>query len=206
MKVWIDLANSPHPLLFAPLADRLERDGATVVVTLRDTAQTLPLARPRWPDAPLIGGPTPRSRLSKAWAMASRAQELASWARAARPDVALSHNSYGQLVAARLVGVPSVTAMDYEFQPANHVAFRAATRIMLPEAIPAHTVRRQGATARKVVRYPGVKEELYVGDFTPDPDVLGRARNRAGRNDASCGRAHAATAGHLPWLPEPAVL
>ena len=38
--------------------------------------------------------------------MARRVAELRSWAaRQARPDVALSHNSYGQIIAARWLGV-----------------------------------------------------------------------------------------------------
>jgi len=38
----------------------------------------------------------------------------------------LSHNSYSQIVAARLLRIPVVTAMDFEHQPANHLAFRLA--------------------------------------------------------------------------------
>src|SRR5262249_12426577 len=49
VKVWIDLSNSPHPLLFAPIARALEGRGHEVAVTVRDHAQTLELARERWP-------------------------------------------------------------------------------------------------------------------------------------------------------------
>jgi predicted glycosyltransferase len=162
-------------LLFDPLARRLTQQlDAIAVITVRDNAQTLSLARERWPDATVIGGPTPVGWGRKARAMAGRALGLVRWARETKPDVALSHNSYGQLLAARMLGIPSVTAMDYEFQPANHVGFRAASRILLPEAVPPAVVRRQGAAGRKVTRYPGIKEELYIGDFTPDPQVLSR--------------------------------
>ena len=50
MKVWIDLANSPHPLLFRPIAERLQERGAQVAITVRDHAQTRELALERWPD------------------------------------------------------------------------------------------------------------------------------------------------------------
>jgi hypothetical protein len=172
MRVWIDLANSPHPLLFAPLAARLGEAGAEVAVTVRDHAQTAELARERWPDAVVVGGPSPAGRVAKARALAARARGLARWARAERPDVALSHNSYAQIVGARLVGVPAVTAMDFEHQPANHLAFRLARRVLLPEAVPRAAVARQGASAAKVVRYPGLKEELTLASFSPDPAVL----------------------------------
>jgi len=42
---------SPHPLLFAPIARRLEELGHEVLVTVRDHAQTAELAFERWPDA-----------------------------------------------------------------------------------------------------------------------------------------------------------
>jgi uncharacterized protein len=174
VKVWIDLSNSPHPLLFEPIASRLEEAGAEVAVTVRDHAQTGELARERWPEARVIGGPSPAGRAAKARALADRALALARWARAGRPDVALSHNSYAQIVAARIAGVPAVTAMDFEHQPANHVAFRLARRILLPQALPPSAVARQGARAAKVIRYPGLKEELTLASFTPDPAVVER--------------------------------
>lgn len=175
MRVWIDLSNSPHPLLFAPIARRLEADGHEIHITVRDNAQTLQLARERWPDTTLIGGAAPRGRPAKARAIGARVRNMMRWARSRAVDVALSHNSYAQVVAARMLRLPVVTAMDYEHQPANHLAFRLSERILLPSALPVELVRRQGATAPKVVVYPGLKEELYLGDFEPDPSVLDAA-------------------------------
>ena len=172
MIVWIDLSNSPHPLLFAPVAQRLEAIGDEVLVTARDNAQTAELARARWPRVDVIGGPSPASRLKKAGALARRVLALRRWARRRRPDLALSHNSYSQILAARLARTPVVTAMDFEHQPANHLAFRLAQAVLVPEQFPAEATRRQGARNAKLHRYPGLKEELYLGYFEPDPDVL----------------------------------
>ena len=174
MRVWIDLSNSPHPLLFAPIAADLERAGAEVSVTYRDHAQTAELTLERWPDATLVGAPSPPGKVAKARAIGGRVADLRRWARRARPDVALSHNSYAQILAARALRVPAVTAMDYEHQPANHVAFRAAQRILLPDAVPEQAVRRQGAAPRKVTRYRGLKEEVYLADFEPEAGILAR--------------------------------
>lgn len=173
-RVWIDLANSPHPLLFAPIAGRIEELGGSVAVTYRDHAQTAELARERWPEATLIGEASPEGRARKALAVGGRMARLARWAWRARPQVALSHNSYAQILAARSLSIPAVTAMDYEHQPANRVAFRAANRILLPEAVPADVVESQGAKPAKVIRYAGLKEEVYLADFVPDPEVLER--------------------------------
>jgi predicted glycosyltransferase len=172
VRVWIDLSNSPHPLLFAPVTRRLEELGHEVRVSVRDNAQTLELARERWPEAVCIGGPAPSGRPAKARAVAERVTALRSWAKAQRVDVALSHNSYAQLAAARALRLPAVTAMDYEHQPANHLGFRLASAVLLPEALREAVVRRQGARPRKTVRYAGLKEELYLGDFRLDGGVL----------------------------------
>ena len=174
MKVWIDVAHPPHPLLFGPVSRRLEELGHDVAVTARDASETLDLARERWPDVEVIGARSPKGRRAKAGAIAKRARDLRRWARGTRPDVALSHNSYAQIVAARSLALRTVTAMDYEHQPANHVAFRLAHTILLPAVLRDEDVRRQGATARKIVRYDGLKEEIYVGEFEPDRDVLGK--------------------------------
>jgi predicted glycosyltransferase len=174
VKVWIDLSNSPHALLFAPIARRLEELGHTVFVTARDNAQTVELGRGYWPGLEVVGDESPAGRVAKAQALAARVGALRRIARRERPDVALSHNSYAQIVAAKLAGVRAVTAMDFEFQPANHLAFRLADRVLLPEALRGTVVRRQGARDGKTRYYPGLKEELYLGDFRPVEGIRDR--------------------------------
>jgi predicted glycosyltransferase len=174
MRVWVDLANSPHPLMFEPVARLLEDRGHEVVVTARDNAQTVELARAVWPAVKVVGGTSPMSRIGKVATLADRVRELRRFATRERPNVALSHNSYAQVVAARTLGIPAVTAMDYEHQPANHLAFRLASFIFLPEALRGSGVEGQGASSAKTRYYEGLKEELYLGEFTPDPEVLGK--------------------------------
>jgi predicted glycosyltransferase len=174
LRIWIDFANSPHPLLFAPVARLLEAKGHQVVVTVRDNAQTLELARAQWPSCTLIGGESPANPVAKAAVLMLRAFHLARWARSQHLDLALSHNSYAQILAARMLGVPVLTAADFEHQPANHLAFRLATRILMPEAMRMTNVRQKGATPDKSVFYPGFKEELYIGDFEPDMEILSK--------------------------------
>lgn len=172
MRVWIDLANSPHVPLLEPVVERLSADGHTVLLTARDHAQTVELARRRWPDVLVIGGRSPSGRAAKARVLARRVAALRSYARRQNPDVAFSHGSYAQIVAARLARLPAVTMMDYEHQPANHLSFRLAQRVIVPKVFPASSLRGFGAKSAKVVRYPGFKEELYLASFRPNPAVL----------------------------------
>jgi predicted glycosyltransferase len=172
VRLWADLANSPHVPLLIPIIERVRDDGHDVVLTVRDHAQTLELARGSGLEFEVIGGASPDGRIGKARGIGARALSLRRFARHARPDVAFSHGSYAQVVGARLAGVPAVTMMDYEFQPANHLSFRLAQRVIVPEAFDARELRRAGGRDRKVVRYHGFKEQLYLAGHTPDPAVL----------------------------------
>jgi predicted glycosyltransferase len=80
---------------------------------------------------------------------------------------------WAAVLAARALGLRTVTLMDYEHQPANHLAFRLASRVVVPESFPAEALRRFGAGERKVRRYRGIKEDVYLADFEPDPDFAG---------------------------------
>jgi len=93
---------------------------------------------------------------------------LARWGRGRDFDLALSHNSYSQILAARALSLRVVTLMDYEHQPANHLAFRMASRIIVPRAFPATALSRFGASPSKVRRYDGIKEDVYLADFKAD--------------------------------------
>jgi predicted glycosyltransferase len=172
MRVWIDFANSPHVPLFGPVIDRLQSDGDDVLLTARDHAQTVELALERWPDVSVIGGASPGGKVAKGLGILRRAEALRRFARRIRPDVALSHGSYAQVTAARAARVPAVTMMDYEHQPANHLSFRLAQRVIVPDVFPEEALRRFGARQDKVVRYQGFKEELYLCAFSPDRAVL----------------------------------
>jgi predicted glycosyltransferase len=172
VRVWIDLANSPHVPLLVPVVERLEAEGHEVLLTARDHAQTVQLARAHWPSVPVVGGASPPGRIAKASAITGRAVALRRFARRTRPAVAFSHGSYSQLLAARAAGVPGVTMMDYEHQPANHLSFRIARRVIVPDCFPDDALRRFGAAPAKVLRYEGFKEELYLSGFEPDARVL----------------------------------
>src|ERR1051325_6435474 len=169
MRIWIDLANSPHVPFFAALAREFEGRGHVVEFTAREYAQTVELAESAGLN-PSVVGVHGGGRLSgMGLNVAGRAWALARWARGRGFDLAVSHNSYSQVLAARALGLRAVTLMDYEHQPANHLAFRLASRVVVPEAFPEEALRRFGARPRKVRRYAGIKEDVYLSDFEQDP-------------------------------------
>ena len=68
-----------------------------------------------------------------------------------------------------------MTAMDCEYQPANHLAFRGADLVAVPEAFPLDRLLAHGARPGRTWRYPGLKEHIALAGFTPDPGYLARA-------------------------------
>lgn len=168
-KVWIDIANSPHATFFKPVVDVLRDRGHEVVLTAWDRAQTEELARRYWPEVEVVGAGSDRSVVQKSLRIWNRARCLAAAVRDARPDVALGHNSYSQMIAARLLlRTRAVTMMDYEHQPANHLAFRLAHHVVVPAHFPESSARKMGAR-RKLLRYEGFKEEITLALFRPGP-------------------------------------
>ena len=174
MRLWIDLANSPHVPFFRALIDRFTAAGHEVSLTAREFAETVPLARSVGMDPHIIGRHGGRKVSGKTGNLAGRAWELARWARNRRFDLAISHNSYSQILAGRLARIRTITLMDYEHQPANHLAFRLASRIIVPASFPSDALRRFGAAVGKVRRYHGTKEDVYLADFQPDPAFAAR--------------------------------
>ncbi|OFW57002.1 MAG: hypothetical protein A2133_08415 [Actinobacteria bacterium RBG_16_64_13] len=173
--VWIDLANSPHVLFFLPVIAELHRRDVQTVVSARDFAQTVELCRLMGIEAETIGEHGGAGLVGKVGNLAGRVRALRAFAKRSSPAVAVSHNSYAQAVAGRTLGIPVVTAMDYEFQPANHVAFRCASLVVVPEVFPLDVLRRQGARPEKTWRYHGLKEEIALAGFEPDPGYLRQA-------------------------------
>jgi predicted glycosyltransferase len=173
MRVWIDITNSPHVLVFRPLIALLHERGDEVEVTSRDYAQTVQLLELHGIDAEILGVHGGRGRLGKAEAMVSRMRALNSWAGGRRFDVALAHGSHELTLTARRLGIPSATTFDYEFAWLQHqLGARAATRVVVPEAIPPDRLERYGVRPPKLRQYPGLKEEYYLSDFEPDPAAL----------------------------------
>ena len=170
MHIWIDLANSPHVPFFHALIPEFIARGHTTEISVRDFAQTVELATKAGMMAHVIGGYGGGSLKGKAGNLVGRAAALRKWARDRGFDLALSHNSYAQIAAAAALGIKAVTLMDYEHQPANHLAFRLASKVIVPQAFPAAELRKYGASMRKVRRYAGTKEDVYLADFVPDPE------------------------------------
>lgn len=173
MRVWVDITNSPHVVIFRPLIARMRARGHEVTVTAREFAQTIGLLERFGIEHVSVGAHGGASRPGKARAMAGRSAALARLARRERFDLAVAHGSTDQPLAARLAGTPQVTMFDYEFAAAmHHWNGRLARRVLVPHAIPEGALSPYGIRPPKLVRYRGLKEEYYLADHAIDPGVL----------------------------------
>jgi predicted glycosyltransferase len=176
MRIWVDLTNSPHPLVLRPVVERLRRGGHDVDVTARDFAQTVELCERLGLAATVIGRHRGGRVADKAAGLVSRSWELTHWARRRRFDLAIGHGSNDISVAAALLRIPSATMFDYEWASVQHnINCRLARAVVVPDAIPPQRLDRYGASA-KLRRYPGLKEEYYLSDFEPSDGVLDELR------------------------------
>ncbi|MFM9903119.1 MAG: DUF354 domain-containing protein [Pyrinomonadaceae bacterium] len=165
--IWIDLGNSPHVPFFQALAREFESRGHEILWTARDYAQTVELARQAGLDPAVFGTHGGKRLPAKIMKFAVRVMSLINWSRRKRIDLAISHNSLEPLAVARLLGIPSVNLMDYEHHPNNHISFRLARRVIVPISFPSEKLKKFGARERKVRRFDGIKEDVYLADFSP---------------------------------------
>ena len=173
MLVWVDCTAAAHPLVLRPIIERLQARGHEVVVTAREYGQTEGILERLGIPYTSVGAHGGASTFGKARALAGRSSRLARLVWKRRPDLAIAHGSVDLAVVSALFRIPSVQMQDYEYAGLQRrISFRVAKRVLVPDSIPIERLAKVGAKERKLVRYPGLKEEYYLADFEPDPAVL----------------------------------
>ncbi len=165
-RIWIDLDNSPHVPFFAPILEELRQRGYSTLVTARDCFQVRELADLFHLDYKLIGHHSGKNRVRKIAGLCRRALQLTPTVFQAQPDLAVSHGSRAQLIVAAALGIPCLIISDYEFSTGWVVIH--PTWYMCPEVIPKSAAPFD---PNRVLQYPGIKEDVYVPRFVPDPRV-----------------------------------
>jgi uncharacterized protein len=172
MRLWFDMTAPAHPVVFRPIIRWLRDQGHEVTITARDYAQTLELLELHGMEYTCIGAHGGASRTRKLLNLMRRTRGLRK-AAGDGFDLAVAHGSNELAIAAARARIPAVDMFDYEFAIQQHnIGCRLARRVMTPDSIPASRLARFGAKGEKLVQYPGLKEEYYLADFEPDPNVL----------------------------------
>jgi predicted glycosyltransferase len=161
MKIWFDLSNSPHINMFRAMIRDLQRQHE-VIMTCRPLANTIELLEMHGLEHTVVGTHYGRSLSRKICGFPVRVLQLKRFLQKRQIDVAISQSSFHSPVVARLLGVRSVYLNDNEHAMGNIPAFACASQIMVPEFVSEKSLGRQYASLDKVVRYPGVKEGIYL--------------------------------------------
>jgi len=164
-KIWIDLDNSPHVPFFKPIIDDLHRNGYSTFLTARDCFQVCGLADLMKLEYKKIGRHYGKNVLMKVAGLLIRSSQLMSSVLNEKPDIAVSHGSRSQVLISSLLNIPTVVIADYE----HTQAVARPTYVIVPEMIPDSSVK---GYSKAVLKYPGIKEDVYVPDFKPDPSIL----------------------------------
>ena len=166
-KIWIDLDNSPHVPFFVPIIEELENRGHKVVVTARDCFQVCALADLLEVRYRRIGRHYGKNLFLKLAGLGIRALQVSPVAFREKPDLAVSHGSRSQLLAARLLGVSAVTIGDYEFSKLFAVV--RPDWLIAPEVIPDSAL---SGFKTRLLKYPGIKEDVYAPRFRPQSAIV----------------------------------
>ena len=165
-KIWIDLDNSPHVPFFAPIIEELEKLGYSILITARDRFQVCDLARLFNLNYRPIGRHYGKLGIVKLVCLCMRSLQLAPTVIGEHPDLAISHGSRAQLMLSRLLRIPSLVIIDYEF--AKGLTLLGPSWVMIPETIPESAIHFD---ERRLLKYPGIKEDVYVPRFKPEPGI-----------------------------------
>src|ERR1700733_9278237 len=166
-KIWIDIDNSPHVPFFLPIIEALENRGAEVILTARDIYQVCELLEFFKLPCKVVGGHYGKNKVFKVLGNCLRSAQLLPTAAWQRPDVALSHGSRAQVLACKALGIPTIMMHDYEHS--TKTGFVEPDWTFMPDVIPDGLMSKQSG---RTLKYPGLKEEVYVPRFRPDPSVL----------------------------------
>ena len=172
-KIWIDLDNTPHVPFFKPMIRELKARRLEVLITARDAFQVCDLADKLGIAYERFGHHHGKHMLAKAWGVVARAVQLAPTVLRNKPILALNHGSRAQTLLSNILGIPTVTIMDYEH--AGKKKWLRTPRLLtsrysiIPDCVPLAAFSGPG---RIVLQYRGIKEDVYAPEFCPDPALL----------------------------------
>lgn len=168
-QIWIDLDNSPHVPFFAPIIEELKKRGYSIMLTARDAYQVCELADRFQFTYKCVGHHWGKHWVLKVFGTCLRAAQMFPIVAREKPHLAVAHGSRSQMLVSKLLRIPSVCILDYEF--ARSVTLFKPTWSMAPEIIPFSESARK---TLHILQYPGIKEDVYVPTFKPDPSIKSR--------------------------------
>lgn len=167
IKIWIDLDNTPHVPFFIPIIRELKRRGHSIVLTARDAFQVCELADENGLHYSKVGRHYGKNPIKKIFGLLWRSFNLMPFVLSQRPMLALSHGARSQILLCKFLRIPTILIADYEH--AKHAKIAFSKWIIVPDSLSAHQFP---VRANRLKLFHGIKEDVYVPDFKPDPSFL----------------------------------
>jgi uncharacterized protein len=168
-RIWIDIDNSPHVPFFLPIIEELRKYGHEVILTARDAYQVRELLELDHLFCKVVGRHYGKNRAAKIVGTCMRAAQLIPTVANKKIDLAVSHGSRAQMLCGFALGIPTLLILDYEY--IAMMGFVRPDWIMVPEMIPD---AKELKPKKQVLRYPGLKEDVYVPRLRLDRSVRTR--------------------------------
>jgi uncharacterized protein len=166
-KIWFDITNTPQVHFLTSIGRALDHSmDVDSFYTARDFSETIKLLEKKI-DAPfqVIGGHHGKSMTRKIAGLLSRFKEIAITV--PKFDVSISCGSESAVWSSFLRGKQSIAFGDND-QARQWTYGHLVDFAFFPDAVPYDVLARQGLKSRKLYRYPGYKEDVYLADYEPD--------------------------------------
>ena len=173
-KVWIDIVNPSHPLIFGSIVPRLSN--AKVSITVRERAETVSLMQTFGLEGKIVGRDF-RNPIKKIFSVGWRTLKL--YFVQEKFDYVISFENTISVGVAKARRKPAILMCDNDLkfkqmtsgiQDVESKIKLLADYIIIPQACyPAFSTH---VNPQKILTYAGYKEDLYVATYTPDADFM----------------------------------
>jgi len=153
-----------------PFVKRFQ-EKSQVICTTRELAENVDFLTSLGIDFQIVGRHSGKKRIKKIMAILLRDLRLM---RSLKPfDVSISCGSNSAFHLSKLRGKTSVSFDDNEHSLETKPFYtRLVDYIVMPKAILVENYVDEGTIRKKIIKYDGFKEDVYVADYVPDENFL----------------------------------
>src|SRR3989344_147288 len=166
-KIWIDCTNSPHVLFFESIIKELEKK-YEIVVTARDYQQTIDLLKQKRIPFIQLGKHHGSTLFSKFFGYFYEVWLRIKFILKEKPDLTVCNHGMYASMTAFLTGYKRLYLFDGDGSTIQMSDILFANKSLCPEALP------KKIFGKKLHKYPGFKEEVYLSSFEKDPTYLSK--------------------------------
>ena len=179
MKIWIDYINTPQVSFWAPFIKKFEENGDEILLTCRDSGNTIELLKQYEQDFHVIGQRVGKSSLQKLFFFPRRLFQLYLFIKKQKKiDIAVSQSSFYQPVVARCLQIPCLYTNDNEHAKGNIFGFLFAHKVLLPIALCEEKFTKKSRLRTKLTFYPSVKEAIYLSQEPEFVELISKPKTK----------------------------